>query len=601
MKKKYLLSIITLFSAITLYSQQFWVVTNASSDIYTVNVSDGSIVSSVTTSAINIAQNPIFGFQGMAEHPITGEVYVLFKDNLGDKYIGSLNTSNGEIITVAPSESSYSSIAFDASGILHAKIGAGSQELVTVVLNTAPETEFHTYTNTGGGDMNAIGFNTTDNLMYRFTANDANGDGEFVSLDLVTLQETVSSITSPSSTGFDTYGGALAYRQGQNKFLVGAGNTLYDLLADGTVSTISSIAEFDSGTYNGGWEETYIKGLLNAPNSGEFWVVTNASSDIYTVNVSDGSIVSSVTTSAINIAQNPIFGFQGMAEHPITGEVYVLFKDNLGDKYIGSLNTSNGEIITVAPSESSYSSIAFDASGILHAKIGAGSQELVTVVLNTAPETEFHTYTNTGGGDMNAIGFNTTDNLMYRFTANDANGDGEFVSLDLVTLQETVSSITSPSSTGFDTYGGALAYRQGQNKFLVGAGNTLYDLLADGTVSTISSIAEFDSGTYNGGWEETYIKGLLKFSSSTAGVNDLTKMNISIYPNPTNNIINVNLGELTNSANYALYSINGKMIGVDKAVYNNNFTVDLTNVATGVYILKIKSDNSVNTFKIIKK
>lgn len=82
---------------------------------------------------------------------------------------------------------------------------------------------------------------------------------------------------------------------------------------------------------------------------------------------------------------------------------------------------------------------------------------------------------------------------------------------------------------------------------------------------------------------------------------DYTKTNISIYPNPTNNIINVNLGELTNSANYALYSINGKMIGVDKAVYNNNFTVDLTNVATGVYILKIKSDNSVNTFKIIKK
>ena len=584
MKIKLLSTAIALFSLATAYSQQFWVVTNYSPDIYTVNVSNGSIVSSVTTSAIDIAQNPISGFQGMAEHPITGEVYVLFKDNSGDRYIGRLNTSNGEIITVALTDSNYASIAFDASGALYAKKGSDSQQMVTVNINTAPETAFHTYTNTGGGDMDAIGFNTTDNLMYRFEAGEFSG--EFVSLDLDTLEETVV-FTFPS--GFDTWGGALAYRQGQNKFLVGAGNTLYDLLADGSVSTISSIPEFDD-------DDSYIKGLMNSPNSGEFWVVTNYSPDIYTVNVSNGSIVSSVTTSAIDIAQNPISGFQGMAEHPITGEVYVLFKDNSGDRYIGRLNTSNGEIITVALTDSNYASIAFDASGALYAKKGSDSQQMVTVNINTAPETAFHTYTNTGGGDMDAIGFNTTDNLMYRFEAGEFSG--EFVSLDLDTLEETVV-FTFPS--GFDTWGGALAYRQGQNKFLVGAGNTLYDLLADGSVSTISSIAEFDSGTYNGGWSETYIKGLVKVSSSTAGINDLTKTNISIYPNPTNNIINVNLGEVNSPTNYSLYSIDGKMIGDNNTVNNNSFSIDLTDMAIGIYILKIKSENSTNTFKIIKK
>ena len=577
MKIKLLSTAIALFSLATAYSQQFWVVTNYSPDIYTVNVSNGSIVSSVTTSAIDIAQNPISGFQGMAEHPITGEVYVLFKDNSEDRYIGRLNTSNGEIITVALTDSNYASIAFDASGALYAKKGSDSQQMVTVNINTAPETAFHTYTNTGGGDMDAIGFNTTDNLMYRFEAGDEGG--EFVSLDLDTLEETVV-FTFPS--GFDTWGGALAYRQGQNKFLVGAGNTLYDLLADGSVSTISSIPEFDD-------DDSYIKGLMNSPNSGEFWVVTNYSPDIYTVNVSNGSIVSSVTTSAIDIAQNPISGFQGMAEHPITGEVYVLFKDNSEDRYIGRLNTSNGEIITVALTDSNYASIAFDASGALYAKKGSDSQQMVTVNINTAPETAFHTYTNTGGGDMDAIGFNTTDNLMYRFEAGDEGG--EFVSLDLDTLEETVV-FTFPS--GFDTWGGALAYRQGQNKFLVGAGNTLYDLLADGSVSTISSIPEFDD-------DDSYIKGLLKFSSSTLGINDLTKTNISIYPNPTNNIINVNLGEVNSPTNYSLYSIDGKMIGDNNTVNNNSFSIDLTDMAIGIYILKIKSENSTNTFKIIKK
>ena len=595
MKIKLLSTAIALFSLATAYSQQFWVVTNKSSDLFTVSVSSGTIASSVTTSAINIAQNPIEGFQGMAQHPITGEVYVLFKDSDSNRYIGRLNTTNGEIITVAQTDSSLASIAFDASGVLYAMQGysggGNTQQMQTVDIYTTPETAFHTFTNTSGGDGDALVFNTTDNLMYRY---DGDSSGEFISLNLDTLAESVISTTS----GLDSYGGALAYRQGQNKFLLGLGSTLYDLLADGTISTISSIAEFDSGTYNGGWSETYIKGLVNTPSSGEFWVVTNKSSDLFTVSVSSGTIASSVTTSAINIAQNPIEGFQGMAQHPITGEVYVLFKDSDSNRYIGRLNTTNGEIITVAQTDSSLASIAFDASGVLYAMQGysggGNTQQMQTVDIYTTPETAFHTFTNTSGGDGDALVFNTTDNLMYRY---DGDSSGEFISLNLDTLAESVISTTS----GLDSYGGALAYRQGQNKFLLGLGSTLYDLLADGTISTISSIAEFDSGTYNGGWSETYIKGLVKVSSSTAGINDLTKTNISIYPNPTNNIINVNLVEVNSPTNYSLYSIDGKMIGDNNMVNNNSFSIDLTDMAIGIYILKIKSENSTNTFKIIKK
>jgi len=595
MKIKLLSTAIALFSLATAYSQQFWVVTNKSSDLFTVSVSSGTIASSVTTSAINIAQNPIEGFQGMAQHPITGEVYVLFKDSDSNRYIGRLNTTNGEIITVAQTDSSLASIAFDASGVLYAMQGSSgggnTQQMQTVDIYTTPETAFHTFTNTSGGDGDALVFNTTDNLMYRY---DGDSSGEFISLNLDTLAESVISTTS----GLDSYGGALAYRQGQNKFLLGLGSTLYDLLADGTISTISSIAEFDSGTYNGGWSETYIKGLVNTPSSGEFWVVTNKSSDLFTVSVSSGTIASSVTTSVINIAQNPIEGFQGMAQHPITGEVYVLFKDSDSNRYIGRLNTTNGEIITVAQTDSSLASIAFDASGVLYAMQGSSgggnTQQMQTVDIYTTPETAFHTFTNTSGGDGDALVFNTTDNLMYRY---DGDSSGEFISLNLDTLAESVISTTS----GLDSYGGALAYRQGQNKFLLGLGSTLYDLLADGTISTISSIAEFDSGTYNGGWSETYIKGLVKVSSSTAGINDLTKTNISIYPNPTNNIINVNLVEVNSPTNYSLYSIDGKMIGDNNMVNNNSFSIDLTDMAIGIYILKIKSENSTNTFKIIKK
>ena len=424
-------------------------------------------------SSHNATDLPIDGFMGMAQHPITEEVFVLFKDNSGDRYIGRLNTATGEIITEGQTQTSLNSIAFDASGVLYAMQGFDSGDGVTmqtVDIYTAPETAFHTFTNTNGGDMDAITFNTTENLMYRF---DAGSDGgEFLSLNLETLEETV---IADWTFDFDTWGGGLAYRQGQNKFLLGTGQTLYNLLADGTISELSTI----DITGN-------IKGLLNAPNSGEFWVVTNDGSDIYTVNISDGSIISSVSASALNLAANPINGFMGMAQHPITEEVFVLFKDNSGDRYIGRLNTATGEIITEGQTQTSLNSIAFDASGVLYAMQGFDSGDGVTmqtVDIYTAPETAFHTFTNTNGGDMDAIAFNTTENLMYRFDGDSS--DGELLSLNLETLEETV---IADLSFDFDTWGGGLAYRQGQNKFLLGTGQTLYNLLADGTISTISTV-----------------------------------------------------------------------------------------------------------------
>jgi hypothetical protein len=42
------------------------------------------------------------------------------------------------------------------------------------------------------------------------------------------------------------------------------------------------------------------------------------------------------------------------------------------------------------------------------------------------------------------------------------------------------------------------------------------------------------------------------------------------------------------------------MIGDNNMVNNNSFSIDLTDMAIGIYILKIKSENSTNTFKIIK-
>jgi Secretion system C-terminal sorting domain len=77
--------------------------------------------------------------------------------------------------------------------------------------------------------------------------------------------------------------------------------------------------------------------------------------------------------------------------------------------------------------------------------------------------------------------------------------------------------------------------------------------------------------------------------------------NIAIYPNPSKGIYNLSLNNLTIDT-IELYDLTGVKINViDNLKINNNESIlDLTSVASGVYFLKIKSNNQTITKKIIK-
>ena len=88
---------------------------------------------------------------------------------------------------------------------------------------------------------------------------------------------------------------------------------------------------------------------------------------------------------------------------------------------------------------------------------------------------------------------------------------------------------------------------------------------------------------------------------TTAINQNINLSEIAIYPNPTNNVINIALKNNDGDAKVILTAIDGKV------VYNNNFvndkilTIDLTNKSKGIYILKIKINNQSNIYKVIKQ
>ncbi|GAB4281289.1 MAG: hypothetical protein Kow0068_05710 [Marinilabiliales bacterium] len=84
------------------------------------------------------------------------------------------------------------------------------------------------------------------------------------------------------------------------------------------------------------------------------------------------------------------------------------------------------------------------------------------------------------------------------------------------------------------------------------------------------------------------------------GFGELTSEYPAVYPNPTENIVNIKL----QNNNYkpvtlSVYDVNNKLLYKDMT-YNNEYKIDFTKFKNGLYILNIKTENSVNTFKIVK-
>jgi hypothetical protein len=78
-------------------------------------------------------------------------------------------------------------------------------------------------------------------------------------------------------------------------------------------------------------------------------------------------------------------------------------------------------------------------------------------------------------------------------------------------------------------------------------------------------------------------------------------LDILAYPNPTVNYLTLNVGnnELSN-LNFQLFDINGRLIQ-NRNISNSIETVDMENLPTATYFLKVTNNNNeVKTFKIIK-
>ena len=101
---------------------------------------------------------------------------------------------------------------------------------------------------------------------------------------------------------------------------------------------------------------------------------------------------------------------------------------------------------------------------------------------------------------------------------------------------------------------------------------------------------------------DSYINGItLTWTPTQAGVNDLLiKPEVTIYPNPTNGIFNMDFKNEVKSIR--IVDILGKVVYSEKVASETieaTKRIDLSNLNNGLYIVSITNDNGTSNYKVI--
>jgi hypothetical protein len=89
-------------------------------------------------------------------------------------------------------------------------------------------------------------------------------------------------------------------------------------------------------------------------------------------------------------------------------------------------------------------------------------------------------------------------------------------------------------------------------------------------------------------------------AEGTLSVDDVEKVDFSIYPNPSNYKLNIRLAQNSNAANVEVYDILGKRI-YRQTLTSTQSSINVSRWNAGVYLVKITNDNGTQTKRFVKQ
>ena len=124
--------------------------------------------------------------------------------------------------------------------------------------------------------------------------------------------------------------------------------------------------------------------------------------------------------------------------------------------------------------------------------------------------------------------------------------------------------------------------------------SSVYNLNANGTWM----LRAFDSWSGDGGVINSATINLCGINQTNLSNNDFESNSISVYPNPSKGIININLGDVNGETLFTLYDVQGRTVLTKKS--NTAIeSLNIENLSNGIYMLSIENRAAKTTQKII--
>lgn len=132
---------------------------------------------------------------------------------------------------------------------------------------------------------------------------------------------------------------------------------------------------------------------------------------------------------------------------------------------------------------------------------------------------------------------------------------------------------------------------------LAGKTNKINEVPLPLTTVLVDGVTYYASQTVNGieSIERLAVTAKLNGSLSTP---DFDLAGFRFYPNPVKNILNINNASAIDEV--AIFSVTGQTL-VSKKINNTHSEIDLSNLSSGIYILKVTSDGKEKIIKFIKE
>jgi hypothetical protein len=230
-----------------------------------IDPSTGSTMSSV---AITLAGKGVDFTNGLAAHPVTGELFALLKlSGQSGRQLVKLDPATGVATSIGDTGDQFAGLAFNSSGTLYGVIGdkknmsgRGLSPETLFTLNTSNAAPTQVLVLGNGNDGEAIGFNPNDGLLYHASGNDTGGDGcpsdpmlcmeVFESINPNTLAAPTNiPLSGAYVPGTDIYSEvtALTHLSGNTLLLADIDSKLYQITASGVLTLVGAMDHVSKG------------------------------------------------------------------------------------------------------------------------------------------------------------------------------------------------------------------------------------------------------------------------------------------------------------------------------------------------------------------